>query len=69
MRAQLRTDPDGKARWHRASAAGSVLERAVALLNSGSKVKAMGETLGVSLATAYRLRARAHRRGLLSPLT
>jgi hypothetical protein len=69
VQAQLGTDPDGKARWRWASMAGSRLERAAALLNRGWKVKAMGDALGVKLATAYRLRNRADQRGLLHALT
>jgi putative DNA primase/helicase len=58
--AQLRTE-QGQARWQWTS--GDKLDRAAALLNQGMTVKAMGETLGVSLATAYRLRDAARLNG------
>jgi putative DNA primase/helicase len=64
--AQLRTG-DGTAHWHWTAGTGR-LDRATALLKQGMAVKAMGATLGVSLATAYRLRDAARRQGLLIPL-
>jgi AAA domain len=67
MRAQLATE-HGKAYWHWSSGVGR-LDRAVALLKQGATVKAMGGALGVSLASAYRLRDAARQRGLLSTLT
>jgi hypothetical protein len=63
--AQLDT-ATGNARWHWESA-GSRLDRAVTLLRRGAAVKAMGATLRISLATAYRLRDTARRRGLITP--
>jgi hypothetical protein len=69
--AQLKTE-DGpgerRARWHWTSG-DSRLDRVAALLKRGSSVKALGQALGVSLPTAYRLRDLAHRRGLLPTLT
>lgn len=65
--AQLGTE-HGKACWRWSSGAGR-LDRAVALLKQGATVKAVGAALGVSLATAYRLRDAARQRGLTSTFT
>ncbi|HTR87954.1 MAG TPA: AAA family ATPase [Reyranella sp.] len=51
--------------WH---AADRILERAAALLDKGMSAIDMGEALGVSRATAFRLQKRARRLGLLAAL-
>jgi AAA domain len=65
--AQLKSD-SGAACWQWSTGLDR-LDRAAALLKRGSTVKAMGQALGVSLPTAYRLREAARRRGLLPTLS
>ncbi len=65
--AQLKPDAAGAARWQWASAVGP-FDRAVALLKQGLAAEAVAKVLGVSRATAYRLRDTAIRRGLLSTI-
>jgi AAA domain len=65
IEARFDTDAAGVAQWQWRPAGGDALERAAALLNSGLGAPAVALELGVSRATAYRLRERARREGLL----
>jgi len=67
--AKLATDAGGHGAWQWGMPDAPPLERAVALLKSGSTVKEVKRALGVSPSTAYRLRTRAIARGLLPNLT
>jgi hypothetical protein len=65
IEARFDTDDAGVARWQWRPASNGPLERAATLLNRGLGAPAMARELGVSRATAYRLRERARREGLL----
>jgi hypothetical protein len=58
-------DTDEGAQWRWGSAGAETLDRGVALLKAGLGVEAMGELLGVSRASAFRLQRRARALGLL----
>ena len=61
------TDKAGLARWSWHPIEDTTLRQAVALLDKGLEVPEMADKLGVSRASAYRLRRRALQRGLLRP--
>ena len=63
--AELVPGPDGTAAWRWEIVAGSKLDGAVRLLNSGLSAEAMGAALGISRAQAFRLQARARALGLV----
>ena len=67
IEAQLDTDAEGRVRWSwRPPARPGDLERIVALLNDGLTAGRAAKRLGLSRATAYRLRDRALERGLIA---
>ena len=65
IEARFDTDAAGVAQWQWRPAGSGPLNRAAALLNSGLGAPAVARELGVSRATAYRLRERARQQGLL----
>ncbi len=65
IEARMATDSPGVARWSWNRAGEHEVRRAAVLLNDGIKAPHMAGQLGVSRATAYRLRDRAREKGLL----
>ena len=63
LEAQLRTGPDGRARWHWHRGGSADLRRATPLLQQGMSAEAVARAIGVSPRTAYRLQRQARELG------
>ena len=63
VEAQLRTGPDGRAKWQWHRGGSAALRRAAPLLQQGMSAEAVGKAIGVSPRTAYRLQRQARELG------